>query len=212
MCHPEVAIPLVSSRRCFLRSVSLVATTSILREAQFVVAAPEPATTAESRAESALDEKRMGELAAWTALTMETPNPVPFGAEIVHSESGESLMRAGDWQASVKHLTPFREQQSLRNLPGVTDRGLLRLGQAHAQLAQWDRSRQAYERLVNEIGSSPFATRYGRSAIVRREVCALNNISITSYANGFSLRLSSTNARRRSTANATRPNARDSAR
>ena len=114
MRHPEVAIPRVSSRRCFLRSVSLVATTSILREAQFVVAAPEPATTAESRAESALDEKRMGELAAWTALTMETPNPVPYGAEIVHSETGESLMRAANAVGTEHDPSAHAEVRTIR--------------------------------------------------------------------------------------------------
>jgi tRNA(Arg) A34 adenosine deaminase TadA len=36
----------------------------------------------------------MRELAAWTALTLDTPNPVPFGAEVIHTVSGESLMRA----------------------------------------------------------------------------------------------------------------------
>ena len=36
----------------------------------------------------------MRALAAFTALTMETLDPVPYGAEIVHSKTGESLMRA----------------------------------------------------------------------------------------------------------------------
>jgi tRNA(Arg) A34 adenosine deaminase TadA len=95
MRHPEIAIPSTSSRRHFLRSVSLAAaTTSILAEAPFVQAAAQSATTTESQAQSALDEKRMRDLAAWTALTMDTPNPVPFGAEIFHGQTGESLMRA----------------------------------------------------------------------------------------------------------------------
>jgi tRNA(Arg) A34 adenosine deaminase TadA len=91
----EVATPFVSSRRRFLRSVPLAAAaTSILAEAQFVLATPQPTASSEGQAASVLDEKRMRELAAWTALTMDTPNPVPFGAEIVHSQTGESLMRA----------------------------------------------------------------------------------------------------------------------
>jgi|SRR5580704_2484168 tRNA(Arg) A34 adenosine deaminase TadA len=97
MRHPEVAIPLVKSRRSFLRSVSLAAATSaIFAEAQVVLAGPQAAVNTESQSASTLDEKRMRELAAWTALTMNTPNPVPFGAEIVHSQAGESLMRASN--------------------------------------------------------------------------------------------------------------------
>jgi len=41
-----------------------------------------------------LDGERMRELAAWTALTLETPSPVPFGADIVNTRTGERLMRA----------------------------------------------------------------------------------------------------------------------
>jgi tRNA(Arg) A34 adenosine deaminase TadA len=42
------------------------------------------------------DEERMRALVAWTARTLETPNPVPFGAEIVHTRTGERLMRAAN--------------------------------------------------------------------------------------------------------------------
>jgi tRNA(Arg) A34 adenosine deaminase TadA len=40
------------------------------------------------------DEERMAEVAAFTAKTLETERPVPFGALIVHSKTGERLMRA----------------------------------------------------------------------------------------------------------------------
>jgi tRNA(Arg) A34 adenosine deaminase TadA len=43
---------------------------------------------------AALDGARMRELALWTAKTLETASPVPFGAEIVHTKTGERLMRA----------------------------------------------------------------------------------------------------------------------
>jgi tRNA(Arg) A34 adenosine deaminase TadA len=36
----------------------------------------------------------MRSLAHWTARTLETDAPVPFGAEIIHTKSGERLMRA----------------------------------------------------------------------------------------------------------------------
>ena len=43
---------------------------------------------------AALDGERMRSLAAWTALTLETASPVPFGADIVNTRTGERLMRA----------------------------------------------------------------------------------------------------------------------
>jgi tRNA(Arg) A34 adenosine deaminase TadA len=41
-----------------------------------------------------LDAERMRSLIAFTMLTMDTPYPVPYGAEIFDTNSGESLMRA----------------------------------------------------------------------------------------------------------------------
>jgi tRNA(Arg) A34 adenosine deaminase TadA len=43
---------------------------------------------------SALDAQRMRALADFTMLTMDTPHPIPYAAEIFDSKSGESLMRA----------------------------------------------------------------------------------------------------------------------
>jgi tRNA(Arg) A34 adenosine deaminase TadA len=41
-----------------------------------------------------LDEQRLRELYRFTARTLETSYPVPFGALIVHTKSGKQLMRA----------------------------------------------------------------------------------------------------------------------
>jgi hypothetical protein len=40
MRHPQAAIPSVTSRRCFLRSVSIATTTSMFSVAQLALAAP----------------------------------------------------------------------------------------------------------------------------------------------------------------------------
>ena len=45
-------------------------------------------------AHKVLDELRMMELVRFTAQTFDTPTPVPFGASIVNTETGELLMRA----------------------------------------------------------------------------------------------------------------------
>jgi tRNA(Arg) A34 adenosine deaminase TadA len=42
----------------------------------------------------ALDEERMADLVAFTARSLQTERPVPFGSMIVHTRSGELLLRA----------------------------------------------------------------------------------------------------------------------
>jgi tRNA(Arg) A34 adenosine deaminase TadA len=44
--------------------------------------------------QTALDEERMAALAAFTARTLKTDRPVPFGSSIVHTRRGETLLRA----------------------------------------------------------------------------------------------------------------------
>jgi tRNA(Arg) A34 adenosine deaminase TadA len=43
---------------------------------------------------SAIDRERMQSIAAFTAETLSTDHPVPFGADIVNTATGERLMRA----------------------------------------------------------------------------------------------------------------------
>jgi tRNA(Arg) A34 adenosine deaminase TadA len=79
------------SRRSFLHAASIAATVAALGDSRIDCASAQ--TTANV---SAADRERMRALAAWTALTFDTPNPVPYGAEIVSSKSGERLMRAAN--------------------------------------------------------------------------------------------------------------------
>jgi tRNA(Arg) A34 adenosine deaminase TadA len=55
-----------------------------------------PAATKPTKAakQLALDSERMISIANWTARTLETDSPVPFGADILHTKTGERLMRA----------------------------------------------------------------------------------------------------------------------
>jgi TolA-binding protein len=80
-----------------------------------------------------------------------------------HYRVGEAFMHLGDWPQAVKHLAVFRDQGPFQNLPGLTDRALLRLGQAYAQMKQWDQSRQAHEQVVGRFGNGPWVNeaRYG---------------------------------------------------
>src|SRR5271156_4832965 len=114
MSRPQVNYQILRSRRRFLQSVSLVATSTV-----FPVARPAlhpgaaPANNAGS-ADTDADKKRMRALAAWTALTFQTPNPVPYGAEIVHTESGESLIRATNAVRAERDPSAHAELRSIR--------------------------------------------------------------------------------------------------
>jgi tRNA(Arg) A34 adenosine deaminase TadA len=114
MGRPEAAIPPVTSRRCLLRSVLLAATTSMFSEAHFALAVPQATAKVANQGGPGPDEKRMRALAVWTALTLETPSPVPFGAEIVHSKSGERLMRATNAVGKERDPSAHAEVRTIR--------------------------------------------------------------------------------------------------
>jgi TolA-binding protein len=80
-----------------------------------------------------------------------------------HYRAGECLMQQKDWAKAAARLVVFRDQAPFQNLPGVSDKALLRLGHAYAELKQWDQSRQAHELVVARFGNSPWVNeaRYG---------------------------------------------------
>lgn len=114
MRHPEVAFPAVPSRRSFLRSASFVATTAAFSQAGIALAASLSKENTADQPELALDQERMRALAAWTALTLETESPVPFGAEIVHTKSGERLMRAANAVGKEHDPSAHAEVRTIR--------------------------------------------------------------------------------------------------
>jgi tRNA(Arg) A34 adenosine deaminase TadA len=79
-------LPAVSRRR-FLKSATIAATTTVL-------AGTEPIEAQTKAAASDLDRERMRGLAAWTALTFDTPEPSVFGAEIFPTKGGPRLIRS----------------------------------------------------------------------------------------------------------------------
>jgi TolA-binding protein len=94
----------------------------------------------------------------------------PIAANPKSAQCAQAKYRAGECQLrldapaeAVKQLAAFRDQGPFQNLPGLTDRALLRLGHALGLLKQWDASRQAYEQVVNRFGSGPWVheARYG---------------------------------------------------
>jgi tetratricopeptide (TPR) repeat protein len=81
-----------------------------------------------------------------------------------HYRAGECLIDMGDHAKAAGRLALFRDNPQFQNVPGVSDRALLRLGYSLGVLGQWDPSRQAYEQVVNRFGAgSPWLheARYG---------------------------------------------------
>jgi len=76
---------------------------------------------------------------------------------------GECQIRLGDHEAALKLLEKFRDQGPLQNVPDVSDRALLRVGQVLGQTKQWELSREAYQTLLQRFPNSPWAAeaRYG---------------------------------------------------
>jgi TolA-binding protein len=86
----------------------------------------------------------------------------PLRAQAVY-RTGEVALAAKDYAGAEKELKQFRDFGPFQNLPGLTDRALLRLGHTLGLRKQWDASRQAHEQVVNRFGQGPWANeaRYG---------------------------------------------------
>lgn len=69
---------------------------------------------------------------------------------------GEALVQQQNWPKAIEQLLPFRDDEKLRNVAGVSDRALLRLGYAYGESAQWDASRQTLEALVQRYPQTPW--------------------------------------------------------
>jgi TolA-binding protein len=77
--------------------------------------------------------------------------------------AGEVLIQNQQFGDAVKRLTIFRDNPNWQNVPGLSDRALVRLGYASSLAKGWDESRTAYERVVNNFPNSPWGdeARYG---------------------------------------------------
>ena len=100
---------------------------------------------------------------ALTQFDLVANNPKSPLAAQAHYRAGECLLALGKPADAVKRLTLFRDQPMYQNVPGVTDRALLRLGHALARLNQWDPSVQAHQLVIQRFPNSPWAAeaRYG---------------------------------------------------
>ncbi len=83
-------------------------------------------------------------------------NPKSTHSAQAHARAGECLIDAKQYQEAIKRLSLFVSQPPLQNLPGVTDRALLRLGHAWTHLQNWSESRRAHVRLTQAFPGSPW--------------------------------------------------------
>jgi cellulose synthase operon protein C len=79
--------------------------------------------------------------------------------------AAEVYLQNKQYGEAVKRLVPFRDNGQFNNVPGLTDRAMLRLGHAYGAVKAWGESQQAMERVMNQFGNSPWAddARYGRA-------------------------------------------------
>jgi TolA-binding protein len=86
----------------------------------------------------------------------------PYLAQAL-DRAGECLLAAGEPAKAAERLAVFRDKGEFNNIAGVSDRALLRLGQALAATKDWDKSRQTFELFLQRFGNSPLAAdaRYG---------------------------------------------------
>lgn len=77
--------------------------------------------------------------------------------------AAEVLIKDQQYGEAIKRLTMFRDNGTWNNVPGLTDRALLRLGYVAAINKSWDESRSAYERIVSSFPNSTWGdeARYG---------------------------------------------------
>lgn len=73
-----------------------------------------PKTSNKKLQTAALDGERMRALAAWTGKSLETAHPVPFGAEIFHSRTGEHLMHATNAVGKENDPSSHAEVRTIR--------------------------------------------------------------------------------------------------
>lgn len=90
-------------------------------------------------------------------------NPKSTQIGWAHYHAGEALLKNEQYPEAVKRLVVFRDNPTLHNVAGLSDRAFLRLGHAFALVRSWDDSRQAHERVVSSFPASPWGdeARYG---------------------------------------------------
>ena len=133
--------------------------------AEAVLAHPGTKPEARTQAQAELQKARQTLEAALEQVQAVSSNEKSKHWQQAVYREAECLLQLGKTDEAVKLLARFRDDGKFHNLPGLTDRALLRLGAALAQLKQWEPSRAAYQTLLERHGSSPWVheARYGQA-------------------------------------------------
>ncbi len=101
-----------------------------------------------------------GALAQFDAVAQNPKSPLLGWA---HFRAGETFLANQQYPDAIKRLVLFRDAPPFQSVAGLSDRALLRLGQAYAFVKDWDASRQALDRLAGAFPNSPSLdeARYG---------------------------------------------------
>ncbi|MGD0898581.1 MAG: tetratricopeptide repeat protein [Thermoguttaceae bacterium] len=85
--------------------------------------------------------------------------------------TGEGYYRQQEWAKAISYLTPFRDQQSHANVPEISDRALLRLGQALTEARKWEEAKRILEGFATRFPQSPwiYEARYGLGRILQHQ-------------------------------------------
>lgn len=70
--------------------------------------------------------------------------------------AGEALARQRNWAKAIERLLPFRDQPAFQNLTDLSDRALLRLGQAYLERGDLGGCRQTLQTLLHRFAQSPW--------------------------------------------------------
>lgn len=97
--------------------------------------------------------------------------------------SGDVLIAEKQYPEAIKRLVTFRDNGQYQNIPGLSDRALLRLGHAYALQKAWPESYQAFERVAAAFPNSPWIddARYGMGWALQQQKnhdAAVNNYLI----------------------------------
>lgn len=75
---------------------------------------PETIRRVSAKAQLALDEERMAALAAFTARSMKTERPIPFGSSIYHLKTGQMLVQTRNAVAKENDPSSHAEVKAIR--------------------------------------------------------------------------------------------------
>jgi TolA-binding protein len=98
-------------------------------------------------------------------------NPKSQNLPWAQYRAAELLIQNKDYVAAIARLVHFRDNPQFQNVPDLTDRALLRLGQAYALTDKPGESAQAFQRVLSSFPNSPYVddARFGLAWVLQKQ-------------------------------------------